>query len=100
LHPAPSLSGWRAAVAFASVVVLVLGCTVLERPGPAAVVQAAGSVQSVTDGIQVQKGEQMLGLMNGGARKVTYTLGAQGSVGARYTDPETGYVTINTVYAQ
>lgn len=95
-----SLAGWRAAVAFASVVVLVLGCTVLERPSPVAVVPAAGSVQSVRGGIQVRQGEQMLGLMNGGARQVTYTLGAQGSVGARYTDPETGYVTIHTVYEQ
>jgi hypothetical protein len=42
----------------------------------------------------------MLGLMNGGAQKVVYTLDAQGSMGARYIDPETGSVTINTVYAQ
>jgi len=73
---------------------------VLERPWPVAVVQAASSVQSTPDGIQVQTGGQMLGLMNGGAQRVTYTLDAQGSMGARYTDPETGYVTINTVYAQ
>jgi anti-sigma factor RsiW len=93
-------TGWRAAVALASVVVLVGGCMVLERPWPVAVFQAASSVQSIPDGIQVQTGGQMLGLMNGGARKVTYTMDAQGSVGARYTDPETGSVTINTVYAQ
>jgi hypothetical protein len=49
----------------------------------------------------VQTGEQrMLGLMNGGAQRVIYTLDAQGSMGARYIDPETGSVTINTVYAQ
>ena len=96
-----ALGGWRVAVAFASVVMLVLGCTVLERPGPAAVVQAAGSLQATENDIRVvQAGGQMLGLGNGGARKVTYTFGAQGSVGARYTDPETGYVTINTVYEQ
>src|ERR1035441_6251727 len=29
-----SLTGWRAAVAFASVIVLVGGCLVLERPAP------------------------------------------------------------------
>ena len=28
--------------------------------------------------------------MNGGARNVTYSVGAQGSMGARYMDPETG----------
>jgi anti-sigma factor RsiW len=95
-----SLARWRAAVAFATVVLLVGGCMVLERPWPAAVTQAASSVQSTSDGIQVQTGGQMLGLMNGGAQRVTYTLDAEGSMGARYTDPETGYVTINTVYVQ
>jgi hypothetical protein len=103
LRKAGSLAGWRAAAAFATVVLLVGGCVVLERPWPAAVVQAASSVQSTPDGngIQVQqKDGRMLVLMNGGAQKVTYTLDAQGSMGARYTDPETGYVTINTVYAQ
>jgi anti-sigma factor RsiW len=93
-------AGWRAAVAFATVVLLVGGCMVLERPWPGAAVQAASSVQSTPGGIQAQAGGQMLGLMNGGAQRVTYTLDAQGSMGARYTDPETGYVTINTVYAQ
>jgi len=97
---ASSPSVWRAAAAFASVVLLVGGCLVLERPWPAAVVQAASSVQSIPDGIQAQTGGHMLGLMNGGAQKVTYTMDAQGSMEARYTDPETGYVTINTVYAQ
>ena len=93
------MAGWRAAVAFASVIVLVGGCMVLERPVP--VVHAAGnSVESTGDGIRVQAGEHMLGLMNGGAQKVVYTLDAQGSMGARYIDPETGSVTINTVYAQ
>jgi anti-sigma factor RsiW len=94
------VAGWRAAVAFATVVLLVGGCMVLERPWPAAVAQAASSVQSTADGIQAQTGGQMLGLMNGGAQRVTYTLDAEGSMRARYTDPETGYVTINTVYVQ
>jgi hypothetical protein len=58
-------------------------------------------VQATEEGIQVQGGNgEMLRLMNGGAQKVTYTMGAQGSVGARYIDPETGLVTINTVYEQ
>ena len=57
--------------------------------------------ESTSDGIELQAGdEQMLGLMNGGAQKAAYTLDAQGSMGARYIDPETGSVTINTVYAQ
>ena len=31
---------------------------------------------------------------------VTYSVGAQGSMRARYVDPETGYVTINRVYVE
>ena len=85
----------------AGIVLLVVGCGVLERPWPVVVHAAGTTVQSTGNGIQVQTGdERMLGLMNGGAQKVTYTLDAQGSMVARYTDPETGYVTINTVYAQ
>ena len=95
------MTGWRAAVAFASVIVLVGGCMVLERPAPMVAHAAESSVESTRDGIEVQAGEQrMLGLMNGGAQRVIYTLDAQGSMGARYIDPETGSVTINTVYAQ
>jgi anti-sigma factor RsiW len=96
-----SMSGWRAAVAFASVVILVGGCLVLERPAPMVAHAAETSVESTQNGIQFQDGnERMLGLMNGGARKAVYTFDAQGSMGARYIDPETGSVTINTVYAQ
>jgi hypothetical protein len=88
-------------VAFASVIVLVGGCLVLERPLPQMVHAAETSVESTRDGIQYQTGDnRMLGLMNGGAQKAVYTLDAQGSMGARYIDPETGSVTINTVYAQ
>jgi len=95
-----SMTGWRAAVAFASVVVLLGGCMVLERPWPAVVHAQEASVQSTNDGIETRSGGQMFGLTNGGAGKATYTFGAQGSMGARYRDPETGLVTINTVYEQ
>ena len=100
LHRA-SLTGWRAAVAFASVIVLVGGCLVLERPAPQPPRTAETAVESTRDGIKWQAGDnRMLSLMNGGAQKAVYTLDAQGSMGARYIDPETGSVTINTVYAQ
>jgi hypothetical protein len=95
------MTGWRAAVAFASVIVLVGGCLVLERPAPLVVHASETSVQSTMNGIQWQAGnDRMLGLMNGGAQKAVYHFDAQGSMGARYIDPETGSVTINTVYAQ
>jgi hypothetical protein len=88
-------------VAFASVIVLVGGCLVLERPAPQVAHAAEPAVESTRDGIKWQAGDnRMLSLMNGGAQKAVYTLDAQGSMGARYIDPETGSVTINTVYAQ
>jgi hypothetical protein len=94
----PPLTGWRAVVAFASVVVLVAGCLVLERPAPRPAHIAETAVESDQNGIQLQAGDgHMLGLMNGGARRAVYHFDAQGSMGARYFDPETGSVTINTV---
>jgi anti-sigma factor RsiW len=96
LHRA-SLTGWRAVVAFASILVLVATCLVLERPVPQPARVAETAVQSDQNGIQLQAGDSILGLMNGGAQKAVYQFGAQGSIGARYRDPETGSVTINTV---
>lgn len=96
-----SMVGWRAAVAFGSVAALLLGCFAIEHPAPMAPRSTESAVIATRDGVEVQKGGQnMLGLMNGGAQNVIYTMDAQGSMGARYTDPETGSVTINTVYAQ
>ena len=101
LRRSASMAGWRAAVAFASVVVLVGGCMVLERPAPIVAAQAGASVRIHRGWDTIAGGRRrMLGLMNGGAQKAVYTLDAQGSMGARYIDPETGSVTINTVYAQ
>jgi len=36
----------------------------------------------------------------GNANDVIQTVGAQGSMRARYVDPDTGYLTINNVYVQ
>lgn len=98
----PALTGWRAGVAFASVLVLVATCLVLQRPTPQALhAPAETAVASGDDGIELQSGDdRMLGLMNVGKQRVVYQFNAQGSIGARYTDPD-GSVTINTVsYAQ
>ena len=95
-------TGGRAAVAFASMIFLVAAGMILQQPSPVVVHADGPRVQASGDGIQVQDGEHMLGLMNGGAQRdrVTHTMGASGSMGARYTDPETGLVTINTVYVE
>ena len=95
-------SGARAAVALASVVALLVTGLMLERPMPNAVLPRSEGivVQTTPNGIQVREGGQALRLMHPGAEHVTYTVGAQGSMRARYVDPETGYVTINNVYVE
>lgn len=93
-------SGARAAVAVASVLALVVTGLVLEHPGPGPATVDGVVVQSTRDGIQVREGDRSLQLMHPSAQPVTYSVGAQGSMRARYVDPETGYVTINNVYAE
>ena len=95
----PLFTGARAVVAFASVVVLLFAGLVLEHPGPGAPKYDGVVVQTTANGIQVREGGQALRLMHSGAQNVQYSVGAQGSMRARYVDPETGYVTINNVYA-
>ena len=57
-------------------------------------------VQATVNGIQSRSGDQAFGLMHSGALDVTYMVGAQGTLGARYTDPETGNVTMTKVYVE
>ena len=57
-------------------------------------------VQATANGIQRRAGDTAFGLMHSGASSVTYTVGAQGTLGARYTDPETGNVTMTKVYVE
>jgi len=92
----------RMGVAVASVVVLLATGIVLERPGQTIARESGVVVQATADGIQVREGGQALGLMHAGASRdaVTYQVGAQGSVEARYVDSETGYVTVNKVDAE
>jgi hypothetical protein len=89
----------RAAVAFASILAVVAAGLILERPAP---VEDGTVVQATVNGIQVREGRQALRMMHAGVRErdVTYSVGAQGSMRARYVDPETGYVTIASVNAE
>ena len=71
----------------------------IQRKANWASVAPGGSlVQATENGIQVRAGGSAFRLMNPGAKSVTYSASANGSMGARYVDPETGYVTINNVY--
>lgn len=103
LRQTPLFNGARAAVAFASVVALLVTGIVLERPSPnlTAVADDSQVVQAMAGGIQVRRGAQALRLMNPDGldpqQRVMYSTDAQGSMRARYVDPDTGNVTINRV---
>jgi hypothetical protein len=100
----PLFSSARTAVALASVLALMVTGIVLERPAPRQNFTAIDGVvvQSTKEGIQVQDGVRALQLMHTGVRDqdVIRSVDAQGAMRARYVDPETGYVTINNVYAE
>ena len=100
LYDSPLFSAARATVALASVLALMVTGLVLERPAPRLAAADEPMVQATVDGIQSRSGDQAFGLMHSGARSVTYTVGAQGTLGARYTDPETGNVTMTKVYVE
>jgi anti-sigma factor RsiW len=94
-------TGVRAAVALASVVALLVTGLMIERPVPRQILRNEGVVvQRIPNGIQVREGGQALQLMHAGAQHVTYSVGAQGSLRARFVDQETGNVTFNTVYVE
>jgi hypothetical protein len=100
LHETVLFNRGRALVAFACAAVLVVTGMVLERPMPSVARAEAPMVRNTQFGIEAKAGGQSFGLTNNGVQRVTYSIDAQGSMGARYVDPETGAVTINTLYVQ
>jgi hypothetical protein len=96
----PLFTGARATLALASVLALMVTGLILEGPAPRMSRSSEPMVQATVNGIQRRSGDQAFGLMHSGALRVTYSVGAQGTLGARYTDPETGNVTITKVYVE
>ena len=96
----PLFTGGRAALALGSVLALMVTGLMLEGPAPFLARANERIVQATADGIQSRSGDRTFGLMHNGASSVTYTVGAQGTLGARYTDPETGNVTMTKVYVE
>ena len=95
----PLFGAARATLAFGGVLAVLVAGFVLQHPRP--VVASEPMVQSTRDGIQRSVGDQSFGLMNSaGVQSVTYSVNAQGSLGARYVDPETGNVTMTKVYVE
>jgi hypothetical protein len=101
--PQALFGGWRGMVAVASVLTLLVTGLMLDHPPvpKMAVARHEGIVvERMQDGIQVGEDGQALVLRHDRKLDVTYQVGAQGSMRARYVDPDTGYVTINNVYAE
>lgn len=90
----------RYAAAYAAVAAVLAAGVFLQRPAPRDSVQDGIRLATVANGIEVREGGHGMALLHTRARDVVYSVGAQGSVRARYVDAETGQVTINNVYAQ
>jgi hypothetical protein len=97
----PWFTAAQAAVACTAIAILLLASLMLERPRPhGAAPSQAVVVENTSGGIQMSDGGQSLSLMNSGAEHAIYSVNAQGNMGARYIDPKTGVMTVNTLYAQ
>jgi hypothetical protein len=99
-EPVSRRARWRMAATAVPVAALLLASWLLQRPrletGPPA---DAVVLEAASDGIALRQGEAVLKLQHPAGGDVTYTVNAQGVLRARFVDSETGYVTVNLVYA-
>lgn len=92
---------WRTAVTVVPVTLLLVAAWLLQWSQPTMTDRADELVLEATpEGIHLRHGDSVLSLQNPDSNNVTYTVNAQGTLRARWVDAETGYVTINHVYAQ
>lgn len=98
----PLFGGFRAAIAMAGVIALLVTGLVLERPTPSIVSAQVPVVQKTGDGIERRSGDQGFALIHSGVevKNVTYTVGAQGTMEASFVDPQTNLVTMTKVYVE
>ena len=98
----PLFAGARAALALAGVMTLIVTGIVLERPTPSVVSARVPVVQPTDGGIERRSGDQAFALMHAGVAgsSVTYSVSAQGTMGASYVDPQTSLVTLTKVYVE
>jgi hypothetical protein len=96
-------AAWHTVMAYAGLIALVAAGILLQRPEPPALATApavAGSQLTATgDGIELSEAGGSFGLRYGAprAREINYSADARGSMGARYVDTRTGYVTVVSV---
>ena len=101
-------SNLRLAIACASLVLLVSSGFFLRdfrplrnQPNTAAAEAAATTVlRSTGSEVEIRTGGRSLALLNHSGEAVNQTVSAQGDIGTRYVDGETGSVIINNVYLQ
>jgi hypothetical protein len=98
----PLFAGFRAALAMGGAMALVVTGLVLLRPTPSIMSAGVPVVQVTGDGIERRSGDRGFALMHAGVevKDVTYSVGAQGTMGASYVDPETNLVTMTKVYVE
>lgn len=103
--PLDRFPGRRMLVAYASIVALVAAGLWLQHPMPTVTSRPPDGIwlRATDSAIELNEGGKVLRLMHTRAtdpRDVIQSVGAQGSLRARYVDADTGYVTINNVYVQ
>ena len=98
-EPMAVFSAVHTLLAYAGLLLVVAASLWMQRPASMPSLADAGGVVvgASANGIELKQGGQTFGLLHDGARDVTYSAGAQGSVGARYVDSNTGYVMIHHV---
>jgi hypothetical protein len=101
-RPVPLFAGFRAALATAVVAALLVAGLVLERPTPSIMSASVPVVQVTGDGVERRAGNQGFALMHEGVKvdNVTYSVGAQGTMGASFVDPQNNLVTMTKVYVE
>jgi len=97
-RPFPARQAW---LAFAGTLALLAVALWLGLPAPQPMPANRFAVLAATgDGIELKQGEASFSLIHGRSGDVMLSVSAQGVMRARYLDAETGYVTVNNVYAQ
>jgi len=104
VRTASSIRNWNPGftIAFASLLLLIGSTFFLRggRPHPEVVESLVPVLRSSGSGIELRTGPNSLTLLNHHGVASDQTVSAQGRIGARYIDGETGSVTINNVYLQ
>ncbi len=98
----PAVRRWnpRFTVAFASLLLLIGAGLVMQSSAPEKVKTAGPVIESTGSGLELRSGSNSMTILNRHGAVAGQTVSAQGEIGARYIDGETGAVTINNVYLE